>query len=645
MEDTDAEIIRILNADLEDTGDTVILPGDIKVADIFFSADDTVYIATKSVKADPDATPPVAAASAQLHKVDGATGTVTASMDIDTAPDGLVIFDDGRQALIYEEHLYAAILDLTTMTETRRLPLSDALDQVVQTATVSPDGRYAILSGHHKSEVWVFDLTLPVSRMEKVVQADTVIRALAADADGGIYAAGRTGFVDMSKIEIGDVLTPKQAVASDKAFITEKSLNNGLPLSVIVADLSLYTEVPAGGGSSIAWSTGGSSINMTATDDSPLGAVTRPQGSDESSDLMANLTNTFRDITETDSIAFATLVRQAPAELEVQGEPLAGGTFGNGYVEYIDVSPDGSRAAAGFRGTGGFNIITRGAGDAAQYALTTTEDEGSITSQVFPAPYTGKRPRGVQFLDNGTVLIAIPEGEDADGNTTNGALLVYGADDAATAGGAAPLLHTLVQSGKVNSVSHLVNGKIAVIVESDAGRKAVILDAADPAAAGAEIAVSATAGAIALSSDAQSVFVVEEDGVGKYSGASGEREAHAEKTDDFKPRSIVMSEGIVYVGTTDGKLYRFNVTDMTSAGDSFTSGYGGRVQTIDVVDGKAYMSIWGFGVTVIDPVASQEVAFFAHKRQRRAGVSDDGNFIFAAQYIGRSANEIVVLKP
>lgn len=139
--------------------------------------------------------------------------------------------------------------------------------------------------------------------------------------------------------------------------------------------------------------------------------------------------------------------------------------------------------------------------------------------------------------------------------------------------------------------------------------------------------------------------MVEEDGVGKYGGASGNSVAKAEKTDDFKPRSIVMSSGIIYVGTTDGKLFRFNVADLSSADDSFTSGYGGRVQTIDVVDGKAYMSIWGFGVTVIDPVASQEVAFFAHKRQRRAGVSDDGNFIFAAQYIGRSANEIVVLKP
>ena len=139
--------------------------------------------------------------------------------------------------------------------------------------------------------------------------------------------------------------------------------------------------------------------------------------------------------------------------------------------------------------------------------------------------------------------------------------------------------------------------------------------------------------------------MVEEDGVGKYSGASGNSVAKAEKTEDFKPRSIVMSEGIVYVGTTDGKLYRFNVTDMTRAGDSFTSGYGGRVQTLDVVDGKAYMSIWGFGVTVVDPVASQEVSFFGHKRQRRAGVSDDGSYIFAAQYIGRAANEIVVLKP
>jgi len=57
--------------------------------------------------------------------------------------------------------------------------------------------------------------------------------------------------------------------------------------------------------------------------------------------------------------------------------------------------------------------------------------------------------------------------------------------------------------------------------------------------------------------------VVEEDGVGKYGGASGSSVAKAEKTDDFKPRSIVMSSGIIYVGTTDGKLFRFNVADLS----------------------------------------------------------------------------------
>ncbi len=645
VEDIDAEVIRVLSADLVDSGEILTLPTDLDIADVFFTDDSTVYVSTKGVDAAPDAVPPTLEVSAMLHKVDSSTGTVTASMDIYTAPDGLVLFDDGKQALIYEEHHYAAILNLNTMMETRVLPLSEDLDQVVQTGTVTPDGHYAILSGHHKSEVWIFDLTLPVSRMEKLAPADTVIRALAADANGGIYAAGRDGFVDVSQLVVGDVLTPSQAIATDKDFITEESLNSGLPLSVIVSDLSLYSEVPAGGGASIAWSTGGSSINMMPTEDNSLGAVTRPQGSDEVSTLTAGLSYTFRDATQTDSLSFDTLVRQAPAELAVQGEPQAGGRFPNGYVEYMDVSPDGSTAVAGFRGDGGFNVITRdGTDGGAEYALATTDDEGNVTSQVFPAPYAGKRPAGVQFLDNGTVMIAMPEGEDDAGNTSPGALLIYGVDAGSITDGVAPLQSTLVQDGKVLSLSHNVGGKIAVVIETDTERKASIVSATDPSAVESEITLSASARAIALSSDAQSVFVIEEDGIGKYSGTSGARAAHAESTDDFKPRSLVMSEGVVYVGTTNGKLFRFSVADLSSAGDSFISGYGGRVQTIDVVDGKAYMSIWGFGVAVIDPEASKEEAFFAHKRQRRAGVSDDGEYIFAAQYLGRTANEIVVLK-
>lgn len=639
MQDTDAEIIRILDADLNDTGSILNLPADVQADGVFFTDDSTMYIASKG---DDKATPPVVA---QLHKVDSQTGSVTGSMDIDVAPDGLVLFDNGKQALIYEEDLYAAILDLNNMKETRRLPLSEELDQIVQTATVTPDNRYAILSGHHNSEIWIFDLTLPVSRMEKLLPTDTVIRALGADANGGIYAAGRDGFVDVSKLIAGDVLSPKQAILSDTDFITEESLNHDVPLSVIVSDLSLYTEVPAGGGSNIEWATTSSSINTIESDDNPLGKVTRPQDADENSTLMANLKYSFRDISETGDKTFDTLVRLAPADLSVQGEPLASGKLPNGFVRHIDASPDGSKAVAGFHGKGGFNIITRGAGDAAQYALPTTDEEGVITHQVFPAPYTGQRPVGVQFLDDDTVMIAVSEGEDADGNKSGGALLIYGTGSAEiSGGGAAPLKKTLVQSGKIQSVSHKVNGKVAVVVASDSGRKAVIIDASDPNESNPEIALSPTAGAIALSADAQAVFVVEEDGISKYSGASGTKVAHVEKTDDFKPRSIVMSEGIVYVGTEDGKLFRFNVADLTSAGDSFTTGYGSGVRTIDVVDGKAYMSIKGFGVTVADPVARKEIAFFAHEKQRHAGVSDDGSYIFASQYLGRPASEIVVLK-
>lgn len=641
MEDTDAGVIRILDADLNDTGATLGLPGDIEAAGIFFTADATVYISTKG---DEDATPPVAA---MLHRIDGETGTVTASMDIDVAPDGLVLFDDDKQALIYEEHEYAAILDLTTMEETRRLPLSEDLDQVVQTATVTPDGHYAILSGHHNSEIWVFDLTLPVSRMELLVPTETVIRALATDADGGIYAAGRDGFIDISTLLVGDILTPPQAVAKDKAFISEESLNSGIPLSVVVADLSLYSEVPAGGGSTIEWSTTTSSINMApATEDIPLGAVTRPAGTDESGELTASLTYSFRDAVETDSKTFTANIRQAPQDLPVQGAELPGGPFPNGYVQYMDASSDGTRAVVGFRGTGGFNVIKRGAGDAPEYALTTmTDDENSITHQSFPPPYDNEiRPVGIQFLDNSKVLIAMPEGEDGEGNKTDGALLIYDVEDAAIAGGTAPLLSTLVQNGTVIATSQPVNGRIAVILDSDGGRKAVILNAGDPASVNGEIVLSSTARAVALSSDASTVFVVEEGGVGSYSGAGGEALYLAAKTDDFEPNSIDISDGIVYVGTGDGKLYSFNTNDLSSAGDSFTSGYGGRVQNLDIVGGLAYMSVWNFGVTIVEPAQQMEIAFFPHERQRRAAVSDDGMYIFAAQFIDRSANEIRILK-
>jgi len=222
-----------------------------------------------------------------------------------------------------------------------------------------------------------------------------------------------------------------------------------LPLSVIVSDLSLYTEVPAGGGSTIAWSTETSSINMTAFDDNPLGKVTRPSGSDENGNLTANLNYNFRDIAVNDSKIFTASIRQAPAILPENGTELAGGTFPDGYVEFIDVSPNGTRAVAGFRGDGGFNVIKRGTGDAPEYVLTTTDVDGSLTSQVFPALYAGKRPIGVQFLDNDRVMIAIPEGEDASANATDGALLIYDVADASIASGMAPLLETIVMPGTI----------------------------------------------------------------------------------------------------------------------------------------------------------------------------------------------------
>ena len=641
VEDTDAGIIRILDADLNDSGSSLALPTDIKVADFFFTADDTLYLSTKAVKADPDATPPVAAVSAQLHKVDGAAGTVIASMDIDTAPDGLEIFDNGKQALIYEEHQYAAIVDLVSMKETRKSPLSVPLDQVIQTAVVTPDGHYAIISGHHKSEVWIFDLTLPVSRMEKLTPADTVIRALATDANGGIYAAGRDGFVNISNLVEGDVLTPQQAIDSDEAFITEASINSGQALSVVVADLGLYTQVPAGAGSDIVWSTSTSAINMTASEDSPLGAVTRPAGSDESGDITADLSYTFRDITKTASKTFPTSIRQAPGVITQQGETLDTGHRPNGFAQAVGASPDGTRAVAGFRENGGFNVIKRGAGDAPEFGLNTTVNGDIISSQAYPDGYTDERPKSVRFLDDSRVLIAMPEGENV-----SGALLVYGVDDDAIANGNgnAPLLNTIVVDGKIESTSHLVGGKIAVVVDKDGGRKAFIFDAEAATLGETGIALSATAGEVAISGDAQSVFVIESGGVAKYSGSSGVAEVRVTANDDFGPYILTMSEDIVYIGTDDGKLFRFNASDLSAVSEPFVTGYGGRTRVIDVVDGIAYMSIWGFGLAVVDPIEKKEIAFFDQGRIYRSGVSGDGNYVFAFVYIKRTDEGMRILK-
>lgn len=308
VEDTKDDVIRILTADLVDTGDTLALPAGIDARETFYTSNDTVYVATGG---DNDATPPI---MPQLHKV--IDGVSTASMDLEMVPSGMVLFDDDNQALIYQRNFFAAIIDLTTMEETRRLPLDEMVRQSVWTATVTADGHYAILAGREKAEVWVYDLTLPESRMEKVAQTETVIRAFATDANGKIFAGGRTGFCYVSNLEVGDVLTPEESIAGDKTYITGESINYGLPLSLVIADLSLYTEVPAASnGSSISWSTTTSSINMIPTEENPLGAVTRPEGSDDSGQLTATLNYEFRDISVSDSITGDVTVRKAPALL------------------------------------------------------------------------------------------------------------------------------------------------------------------------------------------------------------------------------------------------------------------------------------------------------------------------------------------
>ncbi len=670
VEDPVMEDFIILNADLSETGERVTLPASIDVDSAYFSPDgNAIYLLAKG---DSKANP---VTFSKLHKFNRSTNAIEkeVSLTISDGIDNLVFFDEGKQALIYKEKAFARVVDLENMKVTKELPLSVEADQVIQTASVSPNGKYAVISGHHRNETWLFNLSAAEVRMEKLIPSSSRVRALSINNNGDIVAANSEG-ITLSKLTIGDVITPEKALALDKAYITRDNLNHGLSMDLIVSDLALFTEIPAGNHSTISWSTTNPAINVTATETEKLGAVTRDPSGDATGTLTATLDYRFRNIHLTDQISIDTKVRKAPQALPEQGVALEGGQFSEGYVSYIDVSPDGTRAVPVFRGYGGFNLVKRKTDNSPFYALTTTptSDTKGLKGQQLPGIYAyqvvdGKvvnesRPVGTQFINNDYVIIATPGAKDAADMTYPGALLVYKVDDLSIADGEADLVGTATTNqfgGTIKSLSHLVNGHVAIVVEVTANdqttsRKAVIINVANPEALVVvmdNIKVADTASAIEVSGNAQSVYVAIDGAVAQYNQAgNGTPLSQTPAIEGFSARSIALggtNYDTLFIGTGSGvaKIHQYKSNDLSQEqAPAFNTGYFARVQTLDVINKTAYASIWGIGVTVIDTINQQELSLFAHGRQRRAGISSDGQWLYAAQYISRSTNQIRVLR-
>ena len=312
VEDLDEEVTYILNLDLTDTGEfvtakdlvTTSLATLINVKEQFTSPDGMyLYVATEGESGSTD----------QLHKINTTTGVIDGVASLDEIFGTLKFFDNGRQALAYDGD-YAAIIDLEKMALSTTLPLTSS----VRSGEISPDNNYAIFSSASDA-VWVFDLNAIDVNIIASFNVGERIRAIAADEKGNVFIAGR-GFNHVNKLNKGNVLTPAQILAADKAAVVESDINNGSSLSVVVSDLSLATTIPAGSGSTITWSSNVSNVNTSkpTNDEEPtLGALTRPtngQG-DQSGVLTANLNFSFRDISIDDLKSFDFSVRQMPEVL------------------------------------------------------------------------------------------------------------------------------------------------------------------------------------------------------------------------------------------------------------------------------------------------------------------------------------------
>ncbi len=309
VEDLDEEVTYILNLDLTDTGEVVTakdlvattLATLVNVKEQFTSPDSMyLYVITEGENDVVN----------KLHKINTSTGDIEGAAILDEIFGALKFFDNGQQALAYDDD-YAAIINLEKLVLSSTL----ALPSSIRSGEITPDNNYAVFSSENDA-VWVFDLNAIDVNIIASFNVGERIRALAADEKGNVFIAGR-GFNYVNKLNIGNVLTPEQILAADKAAIVESDINNGSSLSVVISDLSLATTIPAGSGSSITWSSNISNVNTSLpnTDDEPsLGAVTRPINGegDESGVLTANLNFSFRDISLDDLKNFDFSVRQLP---------------------------------------------------------------------------------------------------------------------------------------------------------------------------------------------------------------------------------------------------------------------------------------------------------------------------------------------
>lgn len=312
VKDSDEDVTYILNLDLTDTGEfattkelvSTSLATLINVKKQFTSPDGMyLYVITEGEND----------AENQLHKINTTTGVIDGVATLGEVFGTLKFFDEGQQALAYDSD-YAAIIDLENMALSQTLPLASS----VRSGEITLDNNYAIFSSQSDA-VWVYDLNAIDVNVVASFDVGERIRALATDDKGNIFIAGR-GFNHVNKLNIGNVLTPEQVLAADKAAVVERDINNGSSLSAVISDLSLATTIPAGSGSTIAWSSNVSNVNTLkpTNDDEPiLGAVTRPVNGngDQSGVLTADLNFNFRDISLDDLKNFDFSVRQMPSIL------------------------------------------------------------------------------------------------------------------------------------------------------------------------------------------------------------------------------------------------------------------------------------------------------------------------------------------
>ena len=651
IEDEDSDSLIVLNSALEKTAEID------KLAGIFLDEISSLYPAEDGkttyavIEGNDDS-------SATLNRFDKATDTKTHSLDIEHELDGLIFFASGEKALAYNEDGYALIINLADLTIIKTLELDNA---EIETAAVSENGQFALFGGHDNKKLMIFDLTSFGSKPVKAVAVENRIRALTISNDGLVLAAGGHpgSFAYLDTPVMGKVLTPAELVAEDKSALTENFINNGQDLSLVVSDLNMPTSIPAGAGTSIVWTSTTTAIATVAiegADDNPgteIGAVTRSSNDDIAAQINATISYQFRDQNpETDQSNFDLLIRKAPGTL-TGSDPISAT---NNYVYHIDTSPEGTSAIAAFSKAYTFNVLTRTADNKLSYLLGSDDEDGNRTHQAYPTEFEKSRPIGTHYLDENHVLIAFPSGEDGDGDSTDGALVIYDLTTAnliTTDGNTTtPVLTTMALTGTLKAISHINNNRLAIIEEVkaegiDTLRNAVIYSVNGFALENpVRFPITDDASAIEVDGSGNSVFVISEGTVKKYT--NGTIDSIAVTTSESSPYILAISDDIIYSASSDGKLSGFNQTDLVES-FTFNSGYGQKSRTLDVISDEAHMSINSIGLVVVDLTkqgdeTGVEHAIFTHKRQRRAGTSADGEWAFTAQYISRSENTFQLIK-